>query len=279
MEDKSYCSKCIYYVSDVNKVSRRPEFADTNYLSCCMAPQNIKDTNVNKYSDMFISNPTEINKFNNCRWYSPIENVPNMTRFGLSNLLYGAHRFQMINDGNTEYTLDLLNSGKQTYSWQSTFKELLWNRDLYKTLNKNTKYYLSGTLKNSNLCDIIVTINLLVETSYGIKLPISEITFELDQDDDIVFSNFELVNNSKFYEIALRDNDKLIISFTIDPKFDKNSNCSGECSDCNLDSSGETDSNPTSSGESDFDCNPNCSGEDDSYLWNIEFENMMFEIQ
>lgn len=272
METKAYCSKCIYYKCDNNKITDKLDIKDTNLNTCCMAPQNIKDTNINKYSDMFISTPDIINKFNTCRWYQSIDETSPNTVFALTNLLYGKYKFQLLNNTNNEYTIDLLNYGDQIYQWQSTFKELLWKRDLYKTLDKKTKYSLTGNIKNSNLCDILIEINVELSTSYGITMDICKSIIYLTQGMNIDLSNIRFDNISKFYEMALRDNDSIKISFKIIPVFNQNDNCSGEC---NSFSSGEE--NSFSSGE--MECNPNCSGEDDMYMWNIEFDKVFFIIE
>lgn len=272
METKAYCSKCIYYKCDNNKINDKFEIKDSNMYACCMAPQNIKDTNVNKYSDMFISSPNIINKFNTCRWFQSIDDVKPNTIFAFTNLLYGPYKFQLLNNTSEEYKLDLLNQGHQIYQWQSTFKELLWKRDLYKILNKETKYSLNGILKNSKLCDVSINVKVILNTSYGITLDLCKSTIYLPEDEEVDLSFIRFDNISKFYEMAFRDNDKIIVEFDITPIFNKNEYCSGECNDY---SSGEA--NEFSSGE-DLDCNPNCSGEDESYMWNIELDKVFFTI-
>lgn len=255
MESKVYCSKCIHYNSDINKIANRPELADTNFYATCMAPQNIKDTNLVQYSDYFISSPEIINRFNNCRWYQSIDEEKPKTIFKLSNLMYdGDYVFQLLNN-EEDYTIDLLNYGSQTYQWKCTIKDLLWSRDLYNIVGRDTTFLLNGKIKNSNLCDLTIRIFGTIMTEHGVVLDLIKDSFDIKKDNDVEFEHIALTNISKFNNVVLTRDDKLTISLIIDPDFNKDEECSID------------------------DSNPNCSGEDDNYLWNIELESVSVEIK
>lgn len=69
-DQKVYCVNCAYF----NKCRRSNarNCYDGNYThETCNAPQNIRPTYLSDGSNKYVSIPSTINKFNNCKWFVP----------------------------------------------------------------------------------------------------------------------------------------------------------------------------------------------------------------
>ena len=70
-EDQNvFCIKCAYF--NACKRQNLRTCYDGNYThETCNAPQNIRPTYMSDGSNKYISSPSVINKFNNCKWFTP----------------------------------------------------------------------------------------------------------------------------------------------------------------------------------------------------------------
>lgn len=67
--DKIYCINCKFYKNCRKSHICEDTFDCTNIHERCDAPQNIRDDYKIEKSDKYISCPSIINRFNNCKWF------------------------------------------------------------------------------------------------------------------------------------------------------------------------------------------------------------------
>jgi len=81
---KVFCNDCIFFIlgeripfpfgepkcSDKDSYNINPEMYKCEKKEKCLSPKNLKD-NYEKEKNIFISIPSIINQFNDCKWYTP----------------------------------------------------------------------------------------------------------------------------------------------------------------------------------------------------------------
>lgn len=224
MESKKvYCHKCIYYkcgIKDNNDVC----FNTKSNEACCMSPNNIKSDNVDKFTNKFISSPEIINEFNNCRWYVSKNGDVTHTTFSLTNIPYGPLKYQLTNDGDMYYTMDIQSISNTTYQWTSNFKDILWDRELYFKLGKNTNFSINGSIKNESESSININFSLDINTSYGVTLNMTSDNILIPPSETYVFNNQKLTNIINFNDMYLMEKDILNFSFDVQPDYELDNN-------------------------------------------------------
>lgn len=237
MENKKvYCSKCVHYRCDTNKVVHRPTYADYDPHALCMAPENIKQNFNNSKSKQFVSSPEVINEFNNCRWYCAMSEKEPETKFALSDIPYGPYTYQLSNKNLVATDLILAGTEEAIYAWVSTFRDILWSRDLYCTLGKSNTFKLSGSITNtSTISNLSVDIQaVLTIKDSGIIIPLTYDTVFIEAGETHSFDDV-LTNISTVRSITLSENDTITIYTKITPLLESNDTGSGE------NASGETE--------------------------------------
>lgn len=65
---KVYCTQCAFF-NCCRRSNARVSYDDFNVHETCNAPQNIRSSYLSDGSNKYISSPSIINKFNNCKWF------------------------------------------------------------------------------------------------------------------------------------------------------------------------------------------------------------------
>ena len=209
---KVYCDKCIYYKSE----------SDIN--ACCMCPNNIKPNNVGQFTNQYLSSPKIINEFNNCRWYISKNGDVSHTTFSLTNIPYGPMKYQLTNDGNMYYTLSIQSVFEDEYKWTSNFHDILWDRELYLSIGKNSIFALNGSIKNESDTSVTIDYSLDIKTMGGITLKLTEDKLKIEPNQSYIFNKEKLNNIIFFNDMYLMNNDILNFSFKVSPQYEVNEN-------------------------------------------------------
>lgn len=71
MSSKIYCTECKYYVKSASWCMNDNfhTFDCKDIHEQCEAPQNFQETHRNSINDKYVSCPSIINRFNNCKWF------------------------------------------------------------------------------------------------------------------------------------------------------------------------------------------------------------------
>ena len=69
INSKVFCTQCGYFNTCRKRGCGNMQFDNEDIHETCNAPQNIRPTYMSDGSDKYISTPSIINKYNNCKWF------------------------------------------------------------------------------------------------------------------------------------------------------------------------------------------------------------------